>query len=103
VSPLADMDVKQFSLPIAPSLRRTYLTARLAARRMLSNKSGVNHDGQRAPRADGASQMNGGYGPAQGGERKHSREDLVTRFARQGLRVVCSHVPLGSPSAPGAR
>jgi NAD(P)-dependent dehydrogenase (short-subunit alcohol dehydrogenase family) len=39
--PLVDLDVEQFSLPIATYARSYFLTARLAARRMLANRSGV--------------------------------------------------------------
>jgi NAD(P)-dependent dehydrogenase (short-subunit alcohol dehydrogenase family) len=39
--PLVEMDVEQFSLPIATYTRSYFLTARLAARRMVANRSGV--------------------------------------------------------------
>jgi NAD(P)-dependent dehydrogenase (short-subunit alcohol dehydrogenase family) len=39
--PLVDLDVAQFSLPIATYATSYFLTARLAARRMVTNKSGV--------------------------------------------------------------
>src|ERR687898_2151026 len=39
--PLVELDVEQFSLPIATYTRSYFLTARLAARRMLANRSGV--------------------------------------------------------------
>jgi NAD(P)-dependent dehydrogenase (short-subunit alcohol dehydrogenase family) len=39
--PLIDLDVEQFSLPIATYTRSYFLTARLAARRMVANRSGV--------------------------------------------------------------
>jgi NAD(P)-dependent dehydrogenase (short-subunit alcohol dehydrogenase family) len=38
--PLIELDVEQFSLPIAAYTRSYFLTARLAARRMVANKSG---------------------------------------------------------------
>jgi hypothetical protein len=38
---LAEIDVEQFSKPIADYTRSYFLTARLAARRMAKNKSGV--------------------------------------------------------------
>ena len=39
--PLVDLDVEQFSLPIAAYTTSYFLTARLAARRMIPNGSGV--------------------------------------------------------------
>jgi len=39
--PLLDLDVEQFSLPISTYARSYFLTARLAARRMITNRSGV--------------------------------------------------------------
>jgi NAD(P)-dependent dehydrogenase (short-subunit alcohol dehydrogenase family) len=38
--PLVQMDVKQFSLPIAAYTTSYFLTARMAARRIVANKSG---------------------------------------------------------------
>jgi NAD(P)-dependent dehydrogenase (short-subunit alcohol dehydrogenase family) len=38
--PLVELDVEQFSLPIATYTRSYFLTARLAARRMVANRSG---------------------------------------------------------------
>jgi NAD(P)-dependent dehydrogenase (short-subunit alcohol dehydrogenase family) len=92
--PLADMDVKQFSLPIATYTTPYFLTARLAARRMLSNKSGVIMTVSALPARMG-SPMNGGYGPAQAAKEALTR-DLSLEFAPQGLRVVCLR-PHGIP------
>src|SRR5262249_33900048 len=39
--PLVELDVEQFSLPIATYTTSYFLTARLAARRMIPNRSGV--------------------------------------------------------------
>src|SRR6266581_4474533 len=39
--PLVELDVEQFLLPITSYTRSYFLTARLAARRMVPNKSGV--------------------------------------------------------------
>ena len=39
--PLVELDVEQVSLPIAAYTRSYFLTARLAARRMIPNKAGV--------------------------------------------------------------
>ena len=38
--PLVELNVEQFSLPIATYTRSYFLTARLAARRMVANRSG---------------------------------------------------------------
>jgi hypothetical protein len=53
--PLVEIDVEQFSQPIANYTKSYFLTARLAARRMAKNKSGVgrDHDRHRTPLADG--------------------------------------------------
>ena len=91
---LADMDVKQFSLPIVTYTTSYFLTARLAARRMLSNKSGVIMTVSALPARMG-SPMNGGYGPAQAAKEALTR-DLSLEFASQGLRVVCLR-PHGIP------
>src|SRR5215469_12433762 len=40
-APLVELDVEQFSLPIATYTRSYFLTSRLAARRMVANRSGV--------------------------------------------------------------
>jgi NAD(P)-dependent dehydrogenase (short-subunit alcohol dehydrogenase family) len=39
--PLVELDVEQLSLPIATYTRSYFLTARLAARRMVANRSGA--------------------------------------------------------------
>lgn len=92
--PLAEMDVKQFSLPLATYVNSYFLTARLAARRMVPNKSGVIMTVSALPARMG-SPMNGGYGPAQAAKEALTR-DLSLEFARQGLRVVCLR-PHGIP------
>ena len=50
--PLAELDVEQFSLPITTYTRSYFLTARLAARQMVPNKSGGDHDRHHTPLAD---------------------------------------------------
>jgi NAD(P)-dependent dehydrogenase (short-subunit alcohol dehydrogenase family) len=92
--PLAEMDVKQFSLPLATYVTSYFLTARLAARRMVPNKSGVIMTVSALPARMG-SPMNGGYGPAQAAKEALTR-DLSLEFARQGLRVLCLR-PHGIP------
>jgi NAD(P)-dependent dehydrogenase (short-subunit alcohol dehydrogenase family) len=93
-APLAEMDVKQFSLPITTYVTSYFLTARLAARRMVPNKSGVIMTVSALPARMG-SPLNGGYGPAQAAKEALTR-DLSVEFARQGLRVVCLR-PHGMP------
>lgn len=85
--PLADMSVEQFSLPITAYVTSYFLTARLAARRMVPNKSGVIMTLSALPARMGSA-MNGGYGPAQAAKEALTR-DLSLEFARHGLRVVC--------------
>src|SRR5262245_20580317 len=92
--PLAEIDAKQFSLPITTYTTSYFLTARLAARRMVPNKSGVIMTVSALPARMG-SPMNGGYGPAQGAQEALTR-DMSFEFARQGLRVVCLR-PHGIP------
>ena len=92
--PLAEMSVEQFSLPITAYVTSYFLTARLAARRMVANKSGVIMTVSALPARMGSA-MNGGYGPAQAAKEALTR-DLSLEFARQGLRVVCLR-PHGLP------
>jgi NAD(P)-dependent dehydrogenase (short-subunit alcohol dehydrogenase family) len=84
--PLVELDVEQFSLPITAYARSYFLTARLAARRMVPNKSGVImrvtalHSRMGIP-------LVGGYGPAQATMEALTR-DLSAGLAPQGIRVV---------------
>jgi NAD(P)-dependent dehydrogenase (short-subunit alcohol dehydrogenase family) len=84
--PLVELDVEQFSLPITAYARSYFLTARLAARRMVPNKSGVImrvtalHSRMGIP-------LVGGYGPAQATMEALTR-DLSAELAPQGIRVV---------------
>ena len=92
--PLAEIDVEQFSLPIASYTRSYFLTARLAARRMVQNKSGVIMTVTALPSRTGT-RLNGGYGPAQAAKEALTR-DLSAELAPQGIRVV-SLRPHGIP------
>jgi NAD(P)-dependent dehydrogenase (short-subunit alcohol dehydrogenase family) len=83
--PLADMDVKQFSLPIATYTTSYFLTARLAARRMLSNKSGVIMTVSALPARMG-SPMNGGYGPAKAAMEALTRDWSAATSATMSAR-----------------
>ena len=84
--PLVELDVEQFSLPIATYTASYFLTARLAARRMIANKSGVImtvtalHSRMGIP-------LVGGYGPAMAAKEALTR-DLSAELAPQGIRVV---------------
>src|SRR5262249_8935253 len=61
--PLVKLDVEKFSLPIATYTRSYFLTARLAARHMVPNKSGVIMTVTALLSRTGAPLV-GGYGPA---------------------------------------
>ena len=84
--PLTELDVEQFSLPITTYVTSYFLTARLAARRMIANRSGVImtvtalHSRMGIP-------LVGGYGPAQAAKEALTR-DLSAELAPQGIRVV---------------
>jgi NAD(P)-dependent dehydrogenase (short-subunit alcohol dehydrogenase family) len=80
------MDVEQFFLPITAYTRSYFLTARMAARRMVPNKSGVIMTVTALPARMG-SRLNGGYGPAHAAKEALTR-DLSAELAPQGIRVV---------------
>jgi len=82
---LVDMDLKQFSLPITSYTTSYFLTARLAARHMLQNKSGVIMTVTAPPARIGT--PNGGYGPSQAAKEALTRY-LSKELAPQGIRVV---------------
>ena len=84
--PLVELDVEQFSLPIAAYTRSYFLTARLAAKRMVPNKSGVIMTVTSLPARMG-SRLNGGYGSAHAAKEALTR-DLSAELAPQGIRVV---------------
>jgi NAD(P)-dependent dehydrogenase (short-subunit alcohol dehydrogenase family) len=84
--PLVELDVEQFSLPIAAYTTSYFLTARLAARRMIPNKSGVIMRVTAIPSRTGLPLL-GGYGPAMAAMEALTRE-LSAELAPQGIRVV---------------
>ena len=84
-APLVDMDLKQFSMPITSYITSYFLTARLAARRMLTNRSGVIMTVTAPPARIGT--PNGGYGPSQAAKEALTRY-LSLELAPQGIRVV---------------
>jgi len=94
--PLVEMDVEQFYLAITAYTRSYFLTARLAARHMVPNKSGVIMTVTAIPSRTGIPLM-GGYGPAQAAKEALTR-DLSAELAPQGIRVVGLR-PNGIPEA----
>ena len=91
--PLVELDVEQFSLPIATYTTSYFLTARLAARRMIANKSGVImtvtalHSRMGIP-------LVGGYGPAigrQGGTHSRSIRRARTSGHSRGRSATTGH------------
>jgi NAD(P)-dependent dehydrogenase (short-subunit alcohol dehydrogenase family) len=84
--PLIDLDAEQFALPIAAYTTSYFLTARLAARRMVANRSGVIMTLTALPSRKGTA-LNGGYGAAQAAKEALTR-DLSAELAPHGIRVV---------------
>jgi NAD(P)-dependent dehydrogenase (short-subunit alcohol dehydrogenase family) len=84
--PLIDLDVEQFSRPITSYTRSYFLTARLAARRMIPNKSGVIMTVTALHSRTGIPLV-GGYGPAMAAKEALTR-DLSAELAPLGIRVV---------------
>jgi NAD(P)-dependent dehydrogenase (short-subunit alcohol dehydrogenase family) len=95
--PLVELDVEQFSLPITAYATSYFLAARLAARRMIPNKSGVIMTVTALPSRRGTA-LNGGYGPAMAAKEALTR-DLSAELAPNGIRVV-SLRPHGIPETP---
>ena len=98
--PLAELDVERFLLPITTYTRSFFLTARLAARRMVPAGSGVImtvttlHSRTGLPLA-------GGYGPAMAAKEALVRE-LSAELAPQGIRVVGLR-PQAMPESIGSK
>jgi NAD(P)-dependent dehydrogenase (short-subunit alcohol dehydrogenase family) len=84
--PLVELDAEQFSLPIATYATSYFLTARLAARRMVPNKSGVIMTVTALHSRTGLPLV-GGYGPAMAAKEALTR-DLSAELAPHGIRVV---------------
>jgi NAD(P)-dependent dehydrogenase (short-subunit alcohol dehydrogenase family) len=85
-APLVELDVEQFSLPIATYTRSYFLTARLAARRMVANRSGVIMTVTATPARTGTPFVGGGA-PAMAAVEALTR-GLSAELAPQGIRVV---------------
>jgi NAD(P)-dependent dehydrogenase (short-subunit alcohol dehydrogenase family) len=84
--PLVELDAEQFSLPITTYATSYFLTARLAARRMIAHRSGVIMT-VTALHARTGIPLVGGYGPAMAAKEALTR-DLSAELAPQGIRVV---------------
>jgi NAD(P)-dependent dehydrogenase (short-subunit alcohol dehydrogenase family) len=84
--PLTDLDVEKFSWPIASYTTSFFLTARLAARLMIPNKSGVIMSLSAVPSRSGTP-LNGGYSPAMAAKEALTR-NLSAELAPHGIRVV---------------
>jgi len=84
--PLAELDAGQFSRPIMAYTTSYFLTARLAARRMIPAKSGVIMTVTALHSRTGLPLV-GGYGPAQAAKEALTR-DLSVELAPHGIRVV---------------
>jgi NAD(P)-dependent dehydrogenase (short-subunit alcohol dehydrogenase family) len=84
--PLVELDVEQFSLPIATYTRSYFMTARLAAQRMVAIRSGMIMTVTAIPSRTGVPLVGGG-GPAMAAVEALSR-DLSAELAPQGIRVV---------------
>jgi NAD(P)-dependent dehydrogenase (short-subunit alcohol dehydrogenase family) len=98
--PLVELDVDQFSLPIMTYTRSYFLTARLAARRMVPNRSGVIMRVTTLHSRTGIPLV-GGYGPAMAAMEALTR-DLSAELAPQGIRVVGLR-PQAIPESVGSR
>jgi len=84
--PLADLDAEQFSLALNGYTTSYFLTARLAARRMIPNRSGVIMTVTALHSRIGVPFV-GGYGPAMAAKEALTRH-LSAELAPHGIRVV---------------
>ncbi|NOJ43004.1 SDR family oxidoreductase [Bradyrhizobium sp. WSM 1791] len=94
--PLVELDIAQFSLPIATYTKSYFLTARLAARRMVAKRSGVIMTVTSIPSRTAIPLM-GGVAPAMSAVEALTR-DLSAELAPQGIRVVGLR-PQGMPES----
>ncbi len=83
---LVELGVERFSLPLATYTTSYFLTARLAARRMIPNQSGVIMTVTALHSRTGLPLV-GGYGPAQAAKEALTR-DLSAELAPHGIRVL---------------
>ena len=94
--PLTDLDAAGFSIPMTNYVTSYFLTARLAARRMIEQKSGVIMTITALHSRIGIPLV-GGYGPAQAAKEALTR-DLSAELAPLGVRVVGLR-PQGMPES----
>jgi NAD(P)-dependent dehydrogenase (short-subunit alcohol dehydrogenase family) len=85
--PLVEMDLEKFSRPIAAYTTSYFLTARLAARRMVANKSGVIMTVSALMSRQSGPAI-GGYSPAMAAKEALTRA-LSLELAPHGIRAVC--------------
>jgi NAD(P)-dependent dehydrogenase (short-subunit alcohol dehydrogenase family) len=98
--PLVELDLERFCLPITAYTRSYFLTARLAARHMIPNGSGVIMTVTSIPSRTGTP-LQGGYPPAQAAKEALTR-DLSAELAPRGVRVVGLR-PNGLPETASLR
>jgi NAD(P)-dependent dehydrogenase (short-subunit alcohol dehydrogenase family) len=84
--PAIELDLEQFMLPLKSYMTSYFLTARLAARRMVPKKSGVIMTVSALHSRIGIPFV-GGYGPAQAAKEALTRH-LSAELAPHGIRVV---------------
>lgn len=84
--PLVDLELDRFTMPITSYAASYFLTARLAARRMIPNRSGVIMTVTALHSRSGIPLV-GGYGPAQAAKEALTR-GLSAELAPHGIRVV---------------
>jgi NAD(P)-dependent dehydrogenase (short-subunit alcohol dehydrogenase family) len=94
---LVDLDLDQFLLPIATCARSDFLTARLAARRMIPHRSGVIMTVTATTSRNGVPLV-GGAGPAMAAVEALIR-GLSAELAPHGVRAVGLRTP-GVPDTP---
>jgi NAD(P)-dependent dehydrogenase (short-subunit alcohol dehydrogenase family) len=98
--PLAELDAEQFALPLATYTTSYFLTARLAARHMIRQRSGVIMT-VTALHARTGIPLVGGYGPAMAAKEAMTRH-LSAELAPHGIRVVGLR-PQAMPETPTIR
>jgi NAD(P)-dependent dehydrogenase (short-subunit alcohol dehydrogenase family) len=98
--PLVELEVERFSLAVNAYTGSYFLTARLAARRMIPKKSGVIMTVTALLSRTGAP-LQGGYPPAQAAKEALTR-GLSAELAPQGIRVVGLR-PNGIPETDSLR
>jgi NAD(P)-dependent dehydrogenase (short-subunit alcohol dehydrogenase family) len=98
--PLTELDVERFAEPLTAYVRSYFLTARLAARHMIANGSGVIMTVTALHSRTGLPLV-GGYGPAMAAKEALTR-DLSAELAPAGIRVVGLR-PQAMPETPTIR